>query len=236
MKRALSFTLLAGLLVAVLVQLRTTAELRRERASLANAARDAERLARENAEIPALRAEVEEVQRLRAANQELHTLRNEVTQLRRVQPELAAQRVESKRLKTERAQGFKQPLRLSERPGYVARAALTPVGFATPEATVQTWFWTMREADLKRIAECFPSEKRQERLKNFETQSESQNAEFIRVTQQIVSAGYRIVDKATISPSEALVRIQFNEVMKPRIIPLIRYGDEWKLGPGGLIW
>lgn len=231
MKRALFFLSLTGLLVAVVVQSRTTTALRREHDSLVSAARDAERLASENAEIPALRAEGVEVRRLRVANEELHALRNEFTQLRRVQPELVAQRAENERLRTEKLKGFMQPLRMSEMPGYVAKAALAPAGFATPEATVQTWFWAMREVDTKCFAECFSPDRRQEMFKGLETQSESQRAEFIREAQRMLSTGYRIAAKRAVSPNEVVVSIQAVVGGKFQPMTLKRYGDEWKIGP-----
>lgn len=228
MKRTVSFLVLAGLIAAVLLQSHTTAALQRERDVLAFAARDAERLARENSELPALRAEGDEVRHLRKANEELHALRNEVTQLRRVQPELAAQRSENERLKMEKAKGFTQPLRLAEMPGYVSNAALAPVGFATPEATVQTSFWALREGDHKRYADCYAPEIRLDMLMSLETQSESRHAESVREGQRMVSAGFRIAAKSIASTNEVMVSIQVAAGGKTLKLLLKRYGEEWK--------
>jgi hypothetical protein len=115
-------------------------------------------------------------------------------------------------------------------PGFVSNAALAPVGFATPEATVQTSFWALREGDLKRYAECYPPEMRLDMLKSLEALNESQHAERVREGQRMASAGFRIAAKSTASTNEVMVRVQITEGGKTLVMYLKLYGAEWKFG------
>jgi len=66
----------------------------------------------------------------------------------------------------------------------------------TPEATVQTFFWAIREGDLARIAECMPANRQyllQLMEPGHEQEREKTLSEFQGLTQ---GSGFRIVDRA----------------------------------------
>jgi hypothetical protein len=98
-----------------------------------------------------------EISNLQAQNHELPKLRNEVRELREQQQELETLRTENARLNSLAQRANIQP---SAPPPFLAnlpvmsKESLTNAGFATPEATAQTYFWAVREANQKAWMNC----------------------------------------------------------------------------------
>ena len=88
------------------------------------------------------------------------------------------------------------PQKLSEMEGFLAKESWSNVGFDTPEAAVQTFFWAIREGDLARMAECMPPNRQyllQLMEPGHEQEREKTLAEFQGMTQ---GSGFRIVNRA----------------------------------------
>src|SRR5207247_2659168 len=90
-------------------------------------------------------AQNEELGGLRAAAQEVRKLRNEVSQLRAQRSELEPLRDENQRLKTAPIRSVSSAVQITQQPEYFARENWIFAGYATPEATLQSFLWAMRE-------------------------------------------------------------------------------------------
>jgi hypothetical protein len=169
----------------------------------------------------------DEVLRLREANKDLPKLRNEVRQLRRQADEMAKLRADNERLKNALKPGARQ-----YPPDFVRRGALIDAGQATPEATVQTFFWAMTQGNVSRIKDCMSAED----VAKLAQQSDEKLKEETAMVGKAIP-GFRIAEKHDISPGEVEMKI---EVMPgvdgdigmdgaERPVKLKRVGNEWKL-------
>ena len=99
-----------------------------------------------------------EITNLQAQNHELPKLRNEVHELREQVRDLESLRTESARLRAQMQQVSAQSSLLPPFPGagqpILSKDSLTNAGFATPEATAQTFFWALREANQVAWVNC----------------------------------------------------------------------------------
>jgi hypothetical protein len=195
-KNLITIALAVCVLAAFTWQRKALSQLRQQNETLLQTKEEAARLALENEDLP----------KLRAANTSLSTggdssdllrLRNEVRQLRAHRPELDRLRAENERLAAEINSGITAPQKLSEMEGFVAKESWSNAGFDTPEATVQTFFWAIREGDVARMAECMPAKERQYLLRltgpGNEQERERTLSEFQGLTQ---GSGFRIVNRA----------------------------------------
>lgn len=171
--------------------------------------------------------EAEEIERLRVENKDLHKLRNEVAQLRKQKPELERALAENQRLRQTK-QSREQLSRFSELPGFISKASWANAGFASPEATTQTYFWGLREGQFARVLDCLVPAVQQSMGATFRNPSDEQRQEITG----FVSAlnGIRIADKTVVSNDEVVLAVQAaifgDRTMK---LPLKRFGNEWKI-------
>jgi len=195
-KSIVTLALAASVLIAFTWQRKTLAELRQHKETLVGAKEETVRLALENEELPKLRSRSTRSQK-GGSDMELLRLRNEVRQLRAQRLEWDRLRAENERLASEISSGIAVPQKLSEMDGFVAKESWSNAGFETPEATLQTFFWAIREGDLARIAECMPPKEGQYLLRltkqGNEQEREKTLSEFQDLTQ---SSGFRIVNRA----------------------------------------
>ena len=106
------------------------------------------RLNAENIHIDKLLKENEEATQLREESRDLHKLRNEVRQLREQVNQLPGLREENQKLKTRLSASSNGGSSLSQASvSSLVFSQMENVGQATPEATVQSWFWAIREVD-----------------------------------------------------------------------------------------
>ncbi|HWN97336.1 MAG TPA: hypothetical protein VNT99_20050, partial [Methylomirabilota bacterium] len=96
---------------------------------------------------------------LKSETKDLPRLRNEVGQLRAKQNELANARTENERLVDAKRTGA--PLPREVPPGFISREQLRNVGYETPENTVQTFLWAMREGNYETVMQSFALENRE---------------------------------------------------------------------------
>lgn len=194
-KSFITLALAVCVLVAFTWQRKMVAQFRQQNESLVQAKEEATRLALENEALPKLRA-ASTGGRTGDSSTDLLRLRNEVRQLRGQQPELDRLRAENGRLAAEISSGIASSQKLSDMEGFVAKESWSNTGFDTPEATVQTFFWAIREGDLARMAECMTPKERQYFLRLTEQGNEQERVktlgEFQGLTQGI---GFRIVNR-----------------------------------------
>ena len=222
--------LFAGSLTVLTLQRTSIATVRHQNEALSGQQEEAARLSQENESIPGLKAENAPGQSLRDANLELLKLRNEVRQLRAQAAEPDRLRGENQALTAAIAslvQG-KVP-RLADMDGYVAKESWSNAGFASPEATLQSFFWAVREGQLQQIAECLsPADKKgfEEGFKN--KPPADVTAELAGLTRM---GGYRIADRTVVAGDDESVVLAVQAAASGAALKMTlkRFGSEWKI-------
>jgi hypothetical protein len=231
MKRVLkmaAWILCAAALTAVLLRQTALSKVRSEHEMLRSQSEEARRLIRENAEMDRLRVDSNEIEGLRNETRELHKLRNEVRQLREQAKGLAQVQSENQRLKATVAARTNTP------PGVAAPQTLTTLdqvaylGLDTPEATLQSFLWAVRQEDVRVFRNCLTPERQKE--------IESVGEEQIRTKMREMKSqfkGFQIAAKKEISANEVQLGLQFsveNQPEQPKMaFPFKRINYEWKL-------
>ena len=172
----------------------------------------------------------EEIARLRAESREVHKLRNEVSQLRGERRESEKLRAESQRLKTapisdvSSAEGVQQP-------EYFAKENWVFAGYATPEATLQSFLWAMRQADMKTLQASLTEEGWARFGKGRDNVPAAALEE--QVKRKIKgTAGFRILERNDISEDEIVLRIHSageGSSAGDQNIAMKRLEGEWKV-------
>src|SRR5437879_1729117 len=150
--KIISVALLAAAGCGALLQRSALSNVRQENDKLSGESDEVRRLARENAEIERLSAENQEIEKLRLETRDLHKLRNEVHQLRERKPELERLRAENQRLHAATQQ--RSPSSAAAPASLVPKETLSDAGFGSPEATLQTFLWAVREGNLEKMRRC----------------------------------------------------------------------------------
>jgi len=193
--RIIALLLLASAFVAVVWQRSALASLRQQTRALQSAQEEASRLGLENKDLFQLREKTNTNSGSAGVSLELLRLRNEVGQLRAHRSEWEALKAANERLVEDIRSGNIQDF--SKLEGFVAKEVWSDAGFDSPEAALQTFFWAMRDANIARIAQCFPAKEGQHlaMLDKPEHAQERERtlADFRQMTQGI---GYRVVEKS----------------------------------------
>lgn len=116
----------------------------------------------------------DEIAALRAEAKDLAKLRNEAGRLRSVQARLSVARAEATRLATAQQQPATSP---QLPPGFVSRAQLANVGFATPENAIQTFFWAMANGEFEILMQAMAPNSRER--KDFDRMPAEQRANVV---------------------------------------------------------
>ncbi|HMJ91148.1 MAG TPA: hypothetical protein VK530_15100 [Candidatus Acidoferrum sp.] len=104
-----------------------------------------------------------EIAELREQTKDLARLRNEVMQLRANKRELDSARQQNVQLLA--AQQTAAPTKRETPPGFTSKDKLANVGFATPDDTMQTFFWSLREGNYRVMIEAIsPSDPERQRI------------------------------------------------------------------------
>jgi hypothetical protein len=214
----LAVALLAGGVVMATFQHKEISDLRAGRETLEEQGREAERLAQENREISRKLRENPATETAGRDHEELLRLRNEATQLPRQVEDLKRLRDENERLL---AQG-KPPA------DFFPKASLRDVGQATPEDTVQTYFWAVTQGDIDRMAQCLETgnqtlpQTRTESARR-EVQAMAEDLQGFRITEK------RMVAEDVIAMAVAAIRAPSRSNAPVDAIFLKRLGSEWKI-------
>ena len=75
---------------------------------------------------------------------------------------LEERRAENQRLAAQIQRGVVPARSITELEGFVAKESWANAGFATPEATFQSFLWSLREGNVRQVAECLRPEERDE--------------------------------------------------------------------------
>ena len=224
----LTIVVLAALgLGGVLLQQKTLSNVRTENQRLTTASEETKRLTSENAAIARIRAENQELQTLRAETRDLHRLRNEVRQLRDQVKGLPGVRTENERLKftaSKNAATGAEP----KAPSPTTLDQVSYVGRDTPEGTLQSFLWAVRQENTKAFRNCLTPE----RQKETESLSEDQIRSKMREMKSQLK-GFQIAAKKEISADEVLLGLQLfvEDQQEPGTgaLSFKRIAYEWKL-------
>jgi hypothetical protein len=171
-----------------------------------------------------------EIDELQTANRELPKLRNEVRKLREDKRELERLQAENERLAaTLKVAPKTSKPRLSEAEGFVLKENWSRAGFATPEATVQTFCWAAANRDMAALAECATAEVR----KNMEKEMQKSAVEGKSFEEQFEPfakmQGFRIGERKQISEDTVELSVQAAVGGRPLLMRLKLLNGEWKL-------
>lgn len=184
-------------------------------------------------EVPKLsQTEQEELARLQEENRDLLKLRNEVRQLRDQTKTLGGVRAENKRLREATAGDGAGSAKLPSPEGFISREALADVGTATPEAAVQTLFWSMREGNVKRFLEVASPNTLEQNLRNVSPEQLQQLHENLRKTlqRQVEDfSNFRIVGQDQPRPDTLILKLQSSASDKVARMAVRLYGNEWRV-------
>ena len=215
--RALVIVALVGMIVAITLRQQAIARLRQENRELAIAVQEVNRLRSENADFPRLQTAQAEVVELRRGLDDLPRLRNEVRQLKRQTGELAALRAENQRLQA--------PATNSPVTPFIAADAMVDRGQASPESTVETFFWAVARGNAERALDCL----------YHEPGSPPRTAEMAKGMLANFPAnfpGFRVLSSQRTAPDHAIVSIQTVVGGETAPMPLILVDGKWVLqGP-----
>lgn len=229
MKTLLSF-LVVALAIGAFVGMRRINALQARRAALEVQKAEVARLNAENVHLGKVLKENEEVKRLQEESRDLHKLRNEVRQLRERVGELPRLREENQKLKDSLSAASNGSSARSR--GSVASlvfSQLANVGQATPEATVQSMFWAMREADREALMRfSLPKALEQQGFLGTQETLERMAEEMSAKVRSIQIGG-----KKQVSEDEVQIAVVFDTKedadLGPAAFTLKRIGSEWKL-------
>jgi hypothetical protein len=218
-----ALTLATGATILYLRQ-NTIAGLRAENQAVTISSQEAARLARENGMIARLREEDIEAQKLREENKDVLKLRNDAGQLRE---ELAALSKPLASLATPEPQPASPEvasnLRLIQQ-NYFTKDTLSDQGFNIPRATIQTYYWAMREGDVKKAMECLtPSAQA-----SWQSQSEDLLRQQMLETMRSFT-GYNITGRTVPSPGEIILSIQLNGTGETQQMHFKLIDGQWKI-------
>jgi len=191
---------------------------------------EAERLAEENRQLASVR-DAPPASADAGAHTELLRLRNEVRQLRAQQTELEKLRAANQRIAEELKSGNFSPRRLAEVEGSVPREKWTFAGFATPEATIQTFFAGLTTGDPEQIIACMAPQAAEGFRKQLAQDPVNTRKQFMEEFQKLgQSSAFRITDTRNTAPDKMEVKVQVAADGQSMPLPLVRVNQEWKLG------
>ena len=172
----------------------------------------------------------DEIDALQTANRNLPKLRNEIRKLREDKRELERLQADNERLAAAlKAVPKASAPRLSEAEGFVLKENWTKAGFATPEATIQTFCWAAANKDMATLAECVNGEVRKEMEKQMQRSAregknfEEQFEPFAKMQ------GFRIAEKKQVSDTR--IELGLQAAAGGRVVPmrLELVNGEWKI-------
>jgi hypothetical protein len=134
---------------------------------------------------------------------------------------------------------------LMQRPGqYISVSQLAFAGYATPEAALETCRWAIMKGTLEQANDTLAPDMRPKSI----TQKDRDRFEAMRARRSPAVKGFQIVAKKILTDDkvELKVRDDYNpEIMKKlaanpppeyMVQPMVKIGDEWKLGGSTREW
>lgn len=156
---------------------------------------------------------------------ELMRLRNEVTRLKQRQKELEAARMENVKLRAwlSASPTNLPPSKVQLPPGYVLRRNAQFLGFHTPEATLQSFFWAMANRDVKVLMETVGGPTSQELTAELQRKGEE---EFWKTPNAL--PGFVVTKSEPRSDKQQELRIEIVPGEEFKVVAR-KVGQQWKL-------
>jgi hypothetical protein len=175
-------------------------------------------------------ATAEEIEALQNVNRDLPKLRNEVRKLREEKREFERLQAENERLAAAtRAAPKTSAPPLTEAEGFVLKQTWSKAGFATPEATVQTFFWAIANKDITALAECVTGDARKSMEEELQRSAAGGKAFEENFGPLAKMQGFRIAEKKQLSENKVEVSIQAAAGGRAMPMRLQLVDGEWKL-------
>jgi hypothetical protein len=162
---------------------------------------------------------------------ELLRLRGEVGQLERRKRELAGARPENERLRVQFAtKGTNAPGGITLPAGYIKKSDARYAGYGTPEDTIQTMLWAIRDRNTKHFLQVFNPEMAKQL--EAEMQRRGSPEEFFKEADAM--PGLRIVSKEAGTDDTIVLIVEMlpGEETHSQKIRFKQFGGEWKLMSG----
>lgn len=196
---------------------------------IARLSAEAQRVRQERMAAPAapVAAQPEPVERLSDAEEsQLLRLRSQVTMLLARRRELAGVHAENDQLRARLAASLTNAAAATGLPpGYVLRSQARWVGLATPEATIQSFLWALRNRDFTNLLQTLAPEAAQELQRNFQQAGGNVGDLF-----DLPFPGLAILNRETLPDGSIEATVEIGPGMT---IPKFRFqpvGGEWKMG------
>jgi len=243
--RTLCAMLLAGAVGGVFFERNALSNARIENQRLRAESEETVRLVRENAEIDRLHAENQELEQLRHETRELHKLRNEIRQLREEKPEWDKLRAQNQKLRAGAEPASQPASRAPDPASLIAKEMLSDAGFGSPETTLRTYFWALREGNREKMRSCFSPGTPEEQMPGGPAPSMATFKGFRVVAKKVVSAdevklGIQFSSEQDVAPVEFVQKLNLNGIPTQLsseqdaapvefVLPFKRVDGEWKV-------
>jgi RNA polymerase sigma factor (sigma-70 family) len=193
-----------------------------------------------DAVLTAAKTRDDELERLRKDAAEVHRLRNEIAQLRRQGEASAALEAENQTLRRQLA-GTASPAPAqpagNDHGRYISKEQLAMVGYATPEAALQSMTWTMINGTYEMVNATLSPE-----MQAAGSKADARNRETFESGKKTIAPlfkGMQIVARKVLADDKVELKVKHDsdpipgrpsELSPFRIQPMVKVGNEWKLG------
>ena len=229
MKRWPALAALIVLIAALAWNEKTLGVLRGDHDRLRADSQEANRLRGENQALAAARPS--DPSRLSLADKrELMRLRNEVGRLRASHSESARLLAENARLQAALEAAKERPAQQADARGFLGREQWSNAGFGSPEATVQTFFWAIRDENLEEMVKCFLPEEAAELARQIDPTNPQRRKEMVASLGNLARLrGLRVADRAPAEEGKVVLGIQAVNGGEIMHIRLKQAEGAWKL-------
>jgi hypothetical protein len=227
LRKLFAGALILTLLAALFWQHAVRASLQETNGLLRGNLAETEQLLAENRELASAGTSTD--QTVESTTAELLKLQAEIRNLRVEHQQIERLRAENRRLRTQGSEGAKGR-RFSEAEGYLSNELWQNVGFATPEAAVQTFFHALRQESYAEVIACFTQKEQRTLHPQFSDPNGNLDGPKIAAAFQplIQVSGFRFAKVETTNDS-ARVGVQTVRGGVVFHISLQREADGWKL-------
>jgi hypothetical protein len=156
---------------------------------------------------------------------ELLRLRNQVAMLTRQKKELASVAEENKRLRSQVASASANPAgAAAASPAFLRKTQARMAGYATPEATIESFLWAMQHQDSTNLLQAFAPEA----VQRFPQGVPQETLDDFFVRSEIVP-GLSIIGREEVSPGIVELKLQILPGLPPTSLQLKQIGQQWKI-------
>jgi len=160
---------------------------------------------------------------------ELLQLRAQVTQLRNRKRELAQVTSENQRLQNQLAnRGGSAPGGITLPPDYIKTSAARFTGYATPEATLESFLWAVQNRDTNSLLMAVDPEQSAQLEQAIRSKATIQD--FFKEADAL--PGMRVIRKNQLSENEVELFVEVIPGVEPAPLRFKRIGAEWKMTTG----